>query len=246
MRCCRFAVVVIAVAVAALLAGAGPSVARAAGACPTLDVSGARAGGALRAGTYALTPLAGTDEPCAAAATVVESYLYDPRSFRSWRVAALPGGRLRFSARGAAFVASPTSRLVRSAGPPAAAASFAPTATAAATRACPSFRVRHNDSAVGFPAGTYHRLNFSPTNVLRCSPPMPDSYDLLRDYLRDGDVHGYKVGPLTGALAKQPGCRFLKNATKTTGFDVWCDGKGSSRGPCVKARPVPQNCGGHY
>ena len=75
---------------------------------------------------------------------------------------------------------------------------------------------------------------------------MPDSYDLLRDYLRDGDVHGYKVGPLTGALAKQPGCRFLKNATKTTGFDVWCDGKGSSRGPCVKARPVSRNCGGHY
>ena len=208
MRRCRFVVVVIAVAVAALVVVVAPTGARAPRACPTLDVDSARAAGALRAGTYAVTPLAGADQPCAAAATVVESYLYDPPSFRSWRVATLPGGRLRFGARGVAFTAAPTGRRVRSAGPRAAGASSAPTAAAAATRVCPYFTVLHNDSAVGFPAGSYHRLNFSANNALRCGPPMPDSYDLLRDYLLDGDVHGYKVGPLTGSLAKKPGCRF--------------------------------------
>jgi hypothetical protein len=228
------------------LAPASPASARARATCPTLQVAERYAAGALEAGAYAVSPLVGPRQPCRSAETVVQSYLYDPPSFRFWHVRRLRGGGLRFRApTGASFTTSPTSRLVRAAsGEP---ASTQPAATIAATQTCPYFTVVHNDSAVGFPAGTYHRLNFSPNNAgLHCSPPMPDSYDLLRDYLLDGSVHGYGVGPLTGSLAKNPGCRFLKTGTTTTGFDVWCDGKGSSRGPCVTARPVPANCGGHY
>lgn len=233
-------------AATAFLAAPSPASASPRTTCPTVQVAQRYAAGALDAGAYAVSPLADSGQPCRGAETVIQSYLYDPPSFRYWHVRRLRAGGLRFtSPSGASFTASPTSRLVRAAR--AVPASTPPTASIAATQTCPYFTVVHNDSAVGFPAGTYHRLNFSPNNAgLHCSPPMPDSYDLMRDYLLDGSVHGYGVGPLTGSLAKEPGCRFLKTGTTTTGFDVWCDGKGSSRGPCVKARPVPANCGGHH
>ena len=229
----------------ALLPSAG---AAAPGSCPTLDVSASQAAGALASGTYAVGSLAGADDPCAAAQTVVQSYLYDPPSFGTWRVDRLAGGRgLRFSSGATTFEVTATSRVVRpSAGR--AAAARAPVATAAATQRCFPFRVVHDDSEVGFPAGVYQRLNFAPSpSRLRCSPPMPDSFDLLRDYLLDGDVRGWRVGRLQGSLARYPGCRFLQNGQGgRVGFDVWCDGRGGSRGPCVRARPVGGNCGSHY
>jgi hypothetical protein len=77
---------------------------------------------------------------------------------------------------------------------------------------------------------------------------MPDSFDLLRDYLLDGDAHGYKVSPLIGALAKNAGCRFVQNGSSgAVGFTVWCDGKAGSRGPCVAiGNRFSTNCGGSY
>ena len=107
----------------------------------------------------------------------------------------------------------------------------------------------HSDTEVGLPAGVYHRLNFfTHSGQLNCSPPAPDSYDLLRDYLLDGDVHGYKVSALVGSLKTSSGCRFVKNGSGgKIGFTVWCDGKAGSRGACVAAKNTyADNCGGHY
>jgi hypothetical protein len=185
-----------------------------------LTVASGDATSAVPAGSYRLAPSGGLS--CDDAATAVESYLYEPKTFSGYGIRAADG--------------------VISVAPRAGARS-------AATAACNLFTVVHADTEVGFPAGVYHRLNFFKTaSQLRCSPPAPDSFDLLREYLLDGDVHGYKVGPLTGTLATSAGCRFVKNGSAgAVGFTVWCDGKAGSRGACVSIGPAfKNNCGGHY
>jgi hypothetical protein len=208
--------------VAALLtlALAAPAGAATTGSCPSVTVTPATAAGALSAGRYRV---AADGLTCGQAATVVQSYLYDPASFRGWKLSVRDG--------------------VVSVG------RAAPSARDAATSVCNLFTVVHSDTEVGFPSGVYHRLNFFKTaGQLRCSPPMPDSYDLLRDYLLDGDVHGYKVGQLLTPLSTFAGCRFTKNGTAgTVGFTVWCDGKAGSRGACVDiGNGYRNNCGGSY
>jgi hypothetical protein len=216
----RFPLAVLPLAALAALALAAPAGAASTSSCPAVTVSAGDATSALPAGTYALAPGAGLS--CDEAATAVDSYLYEPKTFSGFGVRA-----------GAGVI------------------SVAPRATArsAATTSCHLFTVVHADTEVGLPAGVYHRLNFFRTaGQLNCSPPMPDSYDLLRDYLLDGDVHGYKVSKLTGSLATSAGCRFVKNASGgAIGFTVWCDGKAGSRGACVAARnKYATNCGGSY
>jgi hypothetical protein len=153
---------------------------------------------------------------CAEAAAAVDSYLYEPKTFGGYSLRAADG-------------AIAVTRGARS----------------AATTRCNLFTVVHSDTEVGFPQGTYQRLNFFPSGTtLTCS----QTFTFLRDYLLDGDVHGYKVGRLTGALATSSGCRFVKNGSSgATGFTVWCDGKSGTRGPCVAAgNKFADNCGGHY
>ena len=225
-----------------VVAAPSPAAAR----CPSFKVRASKAAGALGAGRYSVTPVAGAEDPCEAASTVVQSYLYDPPTFGRWRVHHLSRGR------GVRFVlerkgVSVTVRRRSSARVAVArSARSTPVAQAAETHTCTIFQVVHNDSAAGFPAGFYHRLTFAPgTKQLNCNPPLPDSYDLLRDYLFDGRIVGWTVGALQGGLASSPGCRFLKNGSSAaTGFDVWCDGHSGSRGPCATARPLPRNCSG--
>jgi hypothetical protein len=216
----RFPLTVLPLAALAALALAAPAGAAAAPSCPSLTVASGDATSAIPAGRYRLAPGGGLS--CDGAATAVQSYLYEPKTFGGYTVRA---------AGGVVSVAPRTG------------------ARSAATAKCNDFSVVHSDTEVGFPAGVYHRLNFFKTaGQLRCTPPMPDSYDLLRDYLLDGDAHGYKVGPLVGSLATSAGCRFVKNGSAgTVGFTVWCDGKAGSRGACVRAGAAfKDNCGGHY
>jgi hypothetical protein len=211
---------VLPLAALAALAVAAPAGAATGRSCSPVSVSGKEAAGALSAGSYGL--VAGGSLTCADAATAVDSYLYDPRTFDGYSLRA---------GDGTISVAPHTG------------------ARSAATTKCNLFTVVHSDTEVGFPSGVYHRLNFFTTGTtLRCSPPMPDSFDLLRDYLLDGDVHGYKVGQLFTPLSGDAGCRFTKNGTSgKIGFDVWCDGKAGSRGPCVAiGNGFRNNCGGSY
>jgi len=153
---------------------------------------------------------------CAEAAAAVDSYLYEPRTFSGYSLRAADG-----------------------------VIAVAAGARSAATTRCNLFQVVHSDTEVGFPSGTYQRLNFFRTSgQLTCSA----SYTFLRDYLLDGDVHGYKVGPLTGSLAKSAGCRFVQNGSAgAVGFTVWCDGKAGTKGACVRTGAAfKENCGGHY
>jgi hypothetical protein len=216
----RFPLAVLPLAALAALALAAPAGAASGGSCTTFSVASGDATSAVPAGKYRLAPSGGLS--CDDAATAVESYLYDPGTFSG------------YSVRASAGVISVAPRVG---------------ARSAATASCHLFTVVHADTEVGFPAGVYHRLNFfSTASQLNCSPPMPDSYDLLRDYLLDGDVHGYKVGKLSGSLATSAGCRFVKNGSSgKVGFTVWCDGKAGSRGACVAAKNTyAANCGGSY
>jgi len=153
---------------------------------------------------------------CGEAAAAVDSYLYEPKTFGGYGLRAADG--VIAVSRGA---------------------------RAAATTRCNLFQVVHSDTEVGFPAGTYQRLNFFRTSgQLTCAA----SFTFLRDYLLDGDVHGFKVGPLTGSLAKSAGCRFVRNGSAgAVGFTVWCDGKGGTKGACVRTGAAfKDNCGGSY
>jgi hypothetical protein len=213
----RIPLAVLPLAALAALAFAAPASAAPGGSC-RVTVAAGDATSAVPAGTYRLAPRSGLS--CDDAAAVVDSYLYDPKTFSGSSIRAADG-----------------------------VITVTPRASSAATTTCNLFQVVHSDTEVGFPSGFYHRLNFFPTgSALRCSPPAPDSFDFLRDYLLDGDVHGYKVGPLVSTLRTSAGCRFTKNGSSgRIGFSVWCDGKAGSRGACVAAgNQFADNCGGHY
>jgi hypothetical protein len=216
----RFPLAVLPLAALAALALAAPAGAASTGSCKSLTVASVDATSAIGAGTYRLAPSGGLS--CDDAATAVESYLYEPKTFGGYSLRAADG----------VIAVAPRAG-----------------ARSAATAKCNDFTVVHSDTEVGLPSGVYHRLNFfTSAGQLNCSPPAPDSFDLLRDYLLDGDVHGYKVSALIGTLSTSAGCRFVKNGSSgKVGFTVWCDGKAGSRGACVAAKNTfADNCGGHY
>jgi hypothetical protein len=215
----RIPLAVLPLAALAALAFAAPAGAASGAGC-RVTVAAGDATSSVPAGTYRLAP--GSGLSCDDAAALVDSYLYDAKTFTGASIRAEDG----------------VIAVTRGTG-----------ARSAATTTCNLFQVVHSDTEVGFPQGFYHRLNFFPTgSALRCSPPAPDSFDFLRDYLLDGDVHGYKVGPLVSTLRTSAGCRFTKNGSSgRIGFSVWCDGKAGSRGACVAAgNRFADNCGGHY
>jgi hypothetical protein len=136
---------VAAAVIAACLLGFAAAPATAAQRCPNFKLRPSQAAGALAAGRYAVSPVAGAEDPCAAASTVVQSYLYDPPTFRRWTVHRLVRGR------GVRFVlgrhgVSVTARR-RGGGASVAVARSprgAPVARAAETHVCTIFQVVHN------------------------------------------------------------------------------------------------------
>lgn len=93
-------------------------------------------------------------------------------------------------------------------------------ARTSATQECPIFTVVVDDPQAGFPAGKYHRLNFSPNiKSLTCD----DTYHIFRSYLyHPRSMRGWTAGKLIGEMRGDTGKRFTKNGSRgRIGFDVW-------------------------